>query len=170
MLRAVLGVVLAAALLGVVTPALDDARATRTERLAERELDRVASAAVTLEREEAPGARRTLTVALPGGSPTAAPLAVVALGGLPAEWSANGPATVADADDRDVFAFRVAGGRRHVRRVGTDLRVRREGRIADDERPLVLRGGDTYAVTLRLRRLDGQRVVVVSVREASGGG
>lgn len=163
MLRAVLGVALAVALLAVVTPALDDARATRTERLAERELDRVASAAVTLESEEAPGARRTLTLALPGDSPTAARVSV-ALGGLS---SGRSPA---DTAERDVFAVRVAGDRRLVRRVGTDLRVVREGRVAGDERAVVLRGGATYAVTLRLRRLDGHRVVVASVRSVSGRG
>jgi hypothetical protein len=170
-LRVVLGVALAAALLAATTPALDDARATRTERLAERELDRVARAAVTLASEEAPGARRTLTVSLPGDSPTARPLAV-ALGGVPdgEEGPAGGGTAVADTAERDVFAVRVAGGRWTVRRVEADLRASKEDRIVGDDRPLVLRGGETYAVTLRLRRLDGRRVVVVSVRSAAGGG
>lgn len=164
MLRVVLAAALAVALVAAVTPALDDARATRTERLAQRELDRVGAAVTTLAREEAPGARRTLELAFPADSPTAAPLAFVALGGLPAEEP-----TEVDAADRDVLAFRVAGGRRTVQRVSADLRVVRDGEVsADDGRALVLRSGGTYAVTLRLVRSDGRRIVVVSVGSSRG--
>ncbi|NHN58071.1 MULTISPECIES: hypothetical protein [Halorussus] len=158
MLRLVLAAALAVALVAAVTPALDDARATRTERLAGRELDRVGAAAASLAREESPGARRTLDLSLPTGSPTAAPLTFVALGGLP-----DGESTASDAAGRDVLAFRVAGGRRHVRRVAVDLRVVRDGRISEDDRTIVLRSGGSYAVTLRLVRSDGRRIVVVSV-------
>ncbi|UPV73320.1 hypothetical protein M0R89_12275 [Halorussus limi] len=164
MLRLVLGVALAAALVAAVTPALDGARATRTERLAERELDRVAAAATTLAAEDAPGARRTLTVSLPARSPTSAPLAVVALGGVPdGELPEGDPSAVTDSAERDVFAFRVADAPRQVRRVGTDLRAVRDGAVAEsDAAVLVLRGGKTYKVTLRLVPLDGRRTVVVS--------
>lgn len=171
MLRAVLGVALAVALVATATPALEDARADRTERLTERELGRVGTAAETLAREEAPGARRTLTLSLPDDSPTAVPLAFVALGGLPDGASAVGRTAVSDTEattatdtvERDVLAFRVAGGPRHVRRVEADLRVGREdGRPVEDSRALVLRGGGTYEVTLRLVRLDGRRTVIVS--------
>jgi hypothetical protein len=169
-LRVVLGVALAVALVAAATPALEDARTDRTERLAERELGRVGTAAESLAREEAPGARRTLTLSLPIDSPTAAPVAYVALGGLPAdesavEESAVEESAVTDTAERDVLAVRVAGGRRHIRRVGVDLRVVRDGtRSTADSRALVLRDGGTHEVTLRLVRLGGHRVVVVSIR------
>lgn len=165
MLRAVLGIALAVALVAAATPALEDARTDRTERLTERELDRVGTAAATLAREEASGARRTLTLSLPTDSPTGTSLAYVALGGLPDGASEVGESTATDTAERDVLAFRVAGGRHHVRRVEADLRVVRDGtRSVEDSRPLVLRGGGTYEVTLRLVRLDGRRTVVVSIR------
>mgnify|MGYP000438608642 CR=1 FL=1 len=164
MLRLVLAVALAVALVAAATPALDDARATRTERLAERELDRIEAAATTLASEDAPGARRTLAVSLPDRSPTTAALDVVAIGGVPDEESVQGQSVRAnDSAERDVMAFRVAGAPRHVRRVGTDLRVVRDGAVAEsDATALVLRGGESYAVTLRLVRLDGRPTVVVS--------
>ena len=144
MLRVVLSVALAAALLATVAPALDDARATRTERLTERELGRVESAALTLAREEEPGARRILRISLPEDSPTTAPLAFVALGGVPDEVAS------ADTADDDLFAYRVAGGRTRVRRIEADLRVVREGEtVESDSRALVLRAGGIYRLTLR---------------------
>jgi hypothetical protein len=67
--------------------------------------------------------------------------------------------------ERDVLAVRVAGGRRHIRRVGVDLRVVRDGtRSTADSRALVLRDGGTHEVTLRLVGLGGHRVVVISIR------
>ncbi|WP_135825611.1 DUF7311 family protein [Halorussus ruber] len=175
MIRVLLGVALAVALVAVTTPALEEARASRTERLTERELDRVGTAVEELAREEAPGARRTLTLSLPGDSATEAPLSFVALGGVPDGASADERGSVSEADTaaRDILVFRVAGGRRHVRRVGADLRVVRGGtgrgvrdgtRSTADSRALVLRGGATYEVTLRLVRADGRRIVVVAVR------
>ncbi|WP_435179680.1 DUF7311 family protein [Halorussus sp. AFM4] len=165
MLRLVLAAALAVALVAAVTTAVDDARATRTERLAGRELDRVGATAATLAREESPGARRTLDLSLPADSPTAAPLAFVSLGGLPGEETIR-----ADTAGRDVLAFRVADGRRHVRRVAADLRVVRGGRTSDDDRQaLVLSSGGSYAVTLRLVRSDGRRTVVVSIGSSRDG-
>jgi hypothetical protein len=170
-LRVVLGVALAVALLAAVTPALEDARADRTERLAERELNRVGTAAETLAREEAPGARRTLTVSFPSNSPTTVSLASVALGGVSDSSSAVGARAVTDANataatdtaERDVLAFQIAGGPRHVHRVETDLRVvRANGGLGTDSQALLL-GGGTYEVTLRLVRLEDRRIVVVSV-------
>lgn len=160
MLRLVFAVALAVALLATATPALEDARATRTERLTERELGRVETAALALARGEAPGARRTLRISLPGDSPTAASLAFVALGGLP-----DGAKNI-DTADGDVFAYRVAGGRTRVRRVETDLRVVLGGDpVESDSRALVLRGGGTYRLTLRLVRLDGRPTIFVETTE-----
>jgi hypothetical protein len=163
----VLAVALAAAMLAVVTPALEDARATRTERLAARELGRVEAAAEALAREESPGARRTLSVSLPGESPTAAPLAFVALGGVPnAKSGENGEMT--DGAGRDLLAYRIAGGSTVVRRIGVDLRVVRDGqRVESDAQPLVLRDGESYRLVLRLVRVRGRPTVVVGVRDSS---
>ena len=185
MLRTVLAVLLAAALISAANPALESARTTRTERLTAGELDRIETAARSLVREESPaplddpGPRRTLTVSLPGESPTAAPVEYVALGGLPDERSVE-EASVADTAERDVFASRVGGGRRRVRRVGFDLAVAvpadgdstdenpTDGdsgwKIEPDAVPVVLRGGATYRLTLRLVRLDGRPTVLVTVR------
>lgn len=171
MLRVVLSVALAAALLAAVAPALDDARATRTERLTERELGRVETATLTLAREEEPGARRTLSVSLPSDSPTTAQLAFVALGGVP-----NGVATPdgvggerADTADGDVFAYRVAGGRTRVCRIEADLRVVREGEIVEsDSRALVFRGDGTYRLRLRLVRVGDRPTVLVTIASDSG--
>ncbi|WP_135827953.1 DUF7311 family protein [Halorussus halobius] len=170
MLRLVLGVALAAALLGAVAPALEDARATRTDRLAARELDRVAAAAESLAREEAPGARRTLDLSLPGDSPTTAPLAFVALGGVPSGETAPVDRRGARTDDeRGVLAYRLAGGPVEVRRVGLDLRAGGDGtRGESDSRALVLRGGGTYHLTLRLVRNRGRPTVAVAVGRSVG--
>jgi hypothetical protein len=158
-LRLVLAVALAASLVAVATPPVEDARTTRTERLTERELGRVAAAADSLVREEDPGARRTLRLSLPGESPTEARLAYVSLGGIP-----DGESAV-DTGESDVLAYRVAGGRHHVLRVETDLRIVREGRpTGSDSRPLVLRGGESRRLTLRLGRHDGRPVVMVERR------
>lgn len=164
MLRLVLAVALAAALLAVVTPALEDARATRTERLTARELGRIESAAEALVHEESPGARRTLTVSLPARSPTAAPLAFASLGGIPDRTAAGATSETADTSGWDLLAYRIAGGSTVVRRVGVDLRVVRDGEtVASDSRALVLSGGETYRLTLRLVRIRGRLTVVVGV-------
>ncbi|WP_132057425.1 DUF7311 family protein [Halorussus amylolyticus] len=170
MLRTVLAVALAVALVAAATSALDSARTARSERLTEAELDRIEAAAESLVSEESPaepgtpGPRRTLTVSLPGESLTTAPVALVALGGIPGGNSA------ADTDERDAFASRIDGGRHRVRRVGFDLRAavptenNRGWRLAPDDGPLVLRGGETHRVVLRLVRIDGRPTVVASAR------
>lgn len=166
MLRLVLGVALAATLLGTVAPALEDARTARSERLVARELDRVAAAAESLAREEAPGARRTLELSLPGGSPTAAPVAFVALGGVPGERTAadRRRRTATDDADRDLLAYRLAGGPVERRRVDAALRPVEGGpRVESASQLLVVRGGGTYHLTLRLVRNRGRATVAVVV-------
>lgn len=156
-LRLLLAVALAVALVAAATPAIDSARVSRSELLVERDADRLAAAATTLAAEESPGARRTVTVSVPARSPTAAAVTLT-VGGV-----AGRDEDVTDSTTTDVLAFRVAGGRRHVHRVGTDLRVVRDGEVAEsDAAAVLLRGGETYAVTLRLRRVDGRRTVVVA--------
>lgn len=169
MIRTVLAVALAVALVGAATPALDAARTTRSERLTAAELDRVEAAADGLVREESPakpnepGPRRTIDLEIPGDSPTTAPVAYVALGGRPEE-------SAAETDRSDLFAFRVAGGPDRIRRVGFDLRVgvRDDSdslpHVEPDGLPVVLRGGGTYRLVLRLRESGGRPTVVLTVR------
>lgn len=185
MLRTVLAVALAAALVAAANPALESTRTTRTDHLVAGELDRIETAAQVLAREESPAPlgdpapRRTLTVSIPGESPTSAPVDYVALGGLPGGPSPE-KAPVADTADRDVFAFRVSGGRQRVRRVDFDFRAAipadadpsdenstdgdSRWRVESDAIPIVLRGGATYRLTLRLVRLDGRPTVLATVR------
>lgn len=180
MLRTVLAVVLAAALVATANPALESARTTRTERLVAGELDGIETAARSLVREESPAPlgdpapRRTLAVSIPGESPTTAPVEYVALGGRPGKAPAEEP-PAADTPERDVFGSQVSGGRQRVRRVDFDLRaaVPTDGgptdgdpgwRIESDGTPIVLRGGETYRLTLRLVRLDGRPTVLATVR------
>jgi len=169
-IRTVLSVALAAALAAAAAPAVDDARTARTERLVAGELDRVAAAAEELAREESParpdalGPRRTLTVSLPSGSPTAAPVASVALGGR-ADGPATGPPPTAEAGADGVLVAAVEGGRLQVRRTGVALRAAESvadgRRVSADRRPLVLRAG-THRLVLRLVSLDGRPVVLVA--------
>lgn len=166
MLRAVLAVALAAAILAATFPALDSARTTRAETLTATELDRVEATGESLVREEdavaldAAGARRTLSVSVPDASPTSAAVAYVSLGGVPGDEPLAD--SVADGNASDLLAYRLAGGDRRVRQVGFDLRVVRNGRVLGDDRQLVLRGDDRR-LTFRLVRLDGRPTVLVGV-------
>ena len=160
MLRAVLAVVLSVAVVGVVAPALEDARVARGERQTEGELARVEAAVAELARGENVGARRTLTLSLPTRSVTRAPVAYVAVGGV-----SRGP-KAADTGQTDVLVSRVAGGDAHVVRVPAELVVVTDSRSPDDDRPLVARGG-TVRLTLRLVR-DGEEPVVEVERSEPG--
>lgn len=172
MLRLVLAVALAAVILAVVAPALQDARATRTERLTARELGRIESAAETLAHEESPGARRMLTVSFPARSPTAAPLAFASLGGVPDRTAAGVTSRTADSAEQDLLASQITGAKTVIRRVEVDMRVVRDGETAaSDSQALVLAGGETYRLTLRLVRIRGRPTVIVGVgRSLPGSG
>jgi hypothetical protein len=164
-IRTVLSVALAVALLGVATPAIDDARTTRTSQLVEEDLTNVVRAATDLVAREdavpvtARGARRAVAVTLPVRSVTSAGVSYVAIGGVP---DGNRPP---DTNQTDVLAYRVAGGPRHVVTVGLDVRVAdRDERwhVEPDAEPLVLRGTGDVQVVLTLVRLDGDPTVVVT--------
>lgn len=108
MIRAVLAVLLAVALLGVSFPVLEDARKERSSTLAESQLDAIEAAAVELvDSEEAVelddsgsitagdetsvppdhyvASRRSLSVDVPNRGLTEAPVEYVAIGGVPPE-------------------------------------------------------------------------------------
>lgn len=157
MLRVVLAVVLALALLGVARPVVDDARAERTGRLAEGELARVTERATGLagSEETGPGGapRRVVTLSVPDGGLAAAPIDFVAIGGVPVCGTSR------DTPHGDVVAYRVQGGDTRVGHVPVDLRVVTDDRVRGDEDPLVLRGD--ARVSLSLVDSEGGRTVLV---------
>lgn len=162
MLRTVLAVVLAVVIVGIVAPALEDARVTRGESRTEIELARVETAVTELAQEENVGARRSLKLRFPAETVTRAPVAFVAVGGVPNQR------TAADTDRSDVLAYRVSGGDMSVVRLPVDLLVLNDGNSASDDHALVVRGGTTR-LTLRLLR-DGDRPVVAVRRFKTGDG
>ena len=149
MLRAVLAVLLAAALVGVSMGALQDARQTRSDRLAAGEVGALRDAAVGLQQSAAPApraavaARRVVDVAVPTGGFTEAPVAYVAVGGRP------GKPVPGDDGGSDVVAYRLADGPPRTTRLPVDVRA--AGRGGDDT-PLVLRGPARVALSLVERR------------------
>lgn len=72
MIRALLAVVLAAALLAASLPAVESAAADRTAASLDREVDRLERAGHSLLADDDPGARRIVSVSLPAASLAAA--------------------------------------------------------------------------------------------------
>ena len=68
MIRALLAVSIAAALLAASLPAVESAAADRTAAAIDRDVDRIERAGASLLAADDPGARRIVTVSLPGGS------------------------------------------------------------------------------------------------------
>lgn len=159
MLRVVVAVALAVALLGVSQPAIEDARANAAERAVERELVEIERAIADLRMEAAvpygqPGARRVVVLDLPERSFGSAGVAYVAVGGLP-----NG-----DGDGgSNLLAYGVADRPPTVLRLDADLRVERSRGGVEwlDDDPLVLRDGGRHRLAFVPVRSDGRRVVVV---------
>ncbi|WP_435317485.1 DUF7311 family protein [Haloarchaeobius sp. TZWSO28] len=133
--RPVLSVVLALALLAVTAPALDDAREHRSDQQVSTDLVRLERAADGLaaseDRTVGAGARRVVTVRLPGDAWTTREVAWVAVGGVPG-----------DPDSR-LLSYRLAGGPVQQVRTGVALHT------ADDT-PLVLDGSGSYRLVLTL--------------------
>jgi hypothetical protein len=163
-LRVVLAVVLAVAVLAVALPVVERARTQRSADLAEGSLARVAERATGLAAtDEATGggaARRVVSVTVPAGGPGTTRVAYLAVGGAP------DCATPRDASGGDVVAYRLRGGPTRVRHLPVDLRVRTDGRLRDDDDPLVLR--DDARLVLSLVGTDGgSRVVVERDRQTT---
>jgi hypothetical protein len=148
-LRYVLAVVVATAILAVSLPALDAARIDRSEAAVDAELDSVVDRVERFVAEETAvppdvaGARTVVTLNLPVRSWSAAGVDHVTLG-----RSSSGHAR---------FAWSVAGGRRHTRRV-PDIRLA----LAADAQTIVFSSGGRHRLRLRLVRYDGEPVVVAS--------
>ena len=151
MLRLVLAVVLAGALLAATIPALEDGRATATDRRLRGELTSLRNVARELARTNDPvapgrrGARRVVVLTVPDGV-AAASVAYVELGG----------------DGGSTLAYALAGGPRHELRLG-GLDVRTTG---SGSGPLVLREGGRYRLALELVGVDDGPAIVVRVLDA----
>jgi len=139
-LRVVVAVLLAVAVLGTSLPAVDAARVEAADTHLHGELTAVRTAVADLlvrdDPASGPGARRVVTVDVPGRSWGHAETERVALGG-------------------GVLAWRVDGGRRHTLRAPGRLRV------ADGSAVLVLRRPGQHRLTLALARDERGPVVTV---------
>lgn len=137
MIRAVLAVVLAAALLAASLPAIDDARRERTGTAVHEEVDRLVDAARRMAATDDPGAgaRRVLVVRLPAEGWTAARVDALA-------FRENG-----------TVAWTV-GGRTSERRPPIALRSAGDG-------ALILRGAGPHRLVLSLDGTVAHPVVTV---------
>lgn len=152
MIRAVLAVLLAVALLSASLPAIDAVGQERTAARMDRTVDRIDRAATELLGED-PGPtarlapRRLVTVSLPARSLTTARVERVIIDGG------------ADADDTGRISYSVAGRSPTSRRLTAP--------IATPDGPVVLRGAGDRTLVLRLVR-DGDGSLVVLSRRAAG--
>lgn len=150
MIRLVVAAALAVATLAVALPAVDDARATRTDATIEGTVDRLERAGRSLATTEdatagrATAATRRVEFMLPERSVTAAQPAFVAVGGSP-----DGPG------NRSTVTYAVSSPtrRRHLR---LPLAARTPGG------PVVFREPGRHAVSLALVRGDGGPELVVT--------
>lgn len=158
MLRVVLAVLLATALLGVSTTALADARQERAATLAGGEAAAVTGAVRNLAGTEpatdraSDAARRVLRIDVPTASPTTARVEYLSLGSVP------GRSVDGDDASRDVVAYKLPGGAPQVRWLPVDLRVPGPGGPRPDSVGLVLER--PTRVALSLVRRAGRSVVL----------
>lgn len=179
MLRTVLAVLLAVAIVGIANPAIDDARTTRSDHLVRGELATVERTVHALNETEPAmpvgraGARRVRTVEVPERSRTSAAVDRVTIGGVPDGTTAGAERAGAeqvdtelvDAESGDVLSYaRPNGSWKTIRLDDVDLRVARhqggELRVESDGTPLVLRPG-THRLVFRPVKIDGRRAVLV---------
>jgi len=160
-LRAVLAVLLAAALLAVGAGAVEETRQSRADALADGAAGRLSSVVEALDRRGTPtdrpatAPRRTLSLSLPTGTVRTAAASLAVGGG-----------TGGDRPGRDPLVTRVAGERRTTTWLPLEVRAVGEDGLAPDDEPLVLRG--EASVTLWL--LTGADGPVVAVSRGDGRG
>lgn len=145
MIRAVLAVALAAALVALALPAIDDARERRADRQVRAEVAAIERAADSLlaadETSPGPGAKRVLSLSLPEASWTVAGVENFAVRG-----GAGHPGR------RSAVSY-VVGGR--SRRIAVDAP------LYVPDCPVSLAGGGDRRVVLELVRVDGRPAVAV---------
>lgn len=168
MIRVLLTVLLAAALVGASLPAIEDARAARAARTAERDAATLRAAATELVRESDPvprgigggtgvaGARVSVRVRVPAPTFAGAGLTYLAIGSHPSgSLRADGP-------ESDAVVYRIGDRPPRVLALPVDLRAIRGGRLRGDAVPLVLRGDERLA--LGYARVDDGSAVTVARR------
>ncbi|MEF8781870.1 MAG: hypothetical protein V5A39_03095 [Haloarculaceae archaeon] len=149
MLRVVVAVALAAALLGASMPAVDAARVDNAEARVGAEIEGLARTAERLQKRNdpsppgVPGARRTVTLHMPGPSWGSASLDYLSIPGSAARPGAS---------DHTTVTWRVQGGRRVTRRLSVPLSGPGTG--------LTIQGGGSRRIVLELTRRDGEPVVL----------
>jgi len=161
MLRVVVAIVLAVALLAVSLPALETARHDHSEQRVSAALDRLTATVQDVHAREAAvgegmdGARRVVTVRLPARTWTDAGIEYLAIGAHPDRHGV-------DETNESTFVWQVTGNEPRERRL-TDIPV--EADTDGGENPLVIRepGIHRLAVTVSERR--NRTVVVVEQLE-----
>jgi hypothetical protein len=177
-IRVVLGVVLAVALLTAATPGVERARVAESETALDRSADALRRATAGLAADDATavgvrGARRIVTVRVPGRPWAEAAVDYLAVGCEPARCAtadagsdrmADSGAAEAESgsegrgrvpgDAADVVSYRIRGrSARRVRASGIDLRF--------PDGPIVLTEPGRHRLTLALARDGAEPVVVV---------
>ncbi|PSQ42902.1 hypothetical protein BRD17_07575 [Halobacteriales archaeon SW_7_68_16] len=142
LIRLLVAVGMAVAIVSIVGPALDDARTAVSADAIRSEIAdlRVAGGSLRAHEERArAGARRVVVIDLPERSPTRAGVRRLVLGTA---------RTAPDGPESDVVSYRL-GGRERTIRLAHDLRVRRtDGTLAPDGVGLTLRGGGDHRVVV----------------------
>jgi hypothetical protein len=148
MLRVVVAVALAVALLGVAMPAVDSARVDHADARVATALDRLAATAERLRARNDPsppgtaGARRMITLHLPGPSWASARLETLS---VPATTAGRGPS------GRGTVTWRVEGGGRRTRVLSAP--------VVGPDGGLTVRGGGSRQLVVELVREGGRAVV-----------
>lgn len=150
--RLVLAVVVAAALLGAAVPVVEDARHDLATTIADRSVQTLADAVDDLHRSSDP---------VPRGVP--GPIRVVQV-----EVPADGTITVGaattdpaiDGPSGDVIAYRVSTNATGREPVDVDVRSVENGRVSPDDDALEIR--ETGRVVLRYVLVDGEPTVTVA--------
>lgn len=165
-LRTVLAVVLGAALLAAATPAIEYARADRTDAQLrdsvtsiERALDSLSDDETTPESVD--GARRTVTVTIPERSWTTTDVEYVRIETAPGDGSTT-------TDRSSAFRTSVDGLSVHYRigdRSEQTVRVTAPVRVdTADGAPIRLTSSGSHALVLQLEQFEGESTVVVEHR------
>lgn len=161
MIRLVIAVTLATALLGATQPALDDARTVRADELVRGDLEHARNAVESMVATDDPvpvshlAARRVVSIRLPERSAASAPV----------EYAAIDP-----AESGGAFTYQLADGSKQQLTIDTPVRVahRTDGELTvrPPSEPLVLRSAGTYRLAFDFVQLNGRPTVLVHPLDA----
>lgn len=155
--RYVLAVVLALAIVGTALPLIDDVRRSTARASADQSVERLRGAIRALVERSDPtvapfAAGRSITITLPDRDVGTVGVDWIAIGGIPDRVGPTEP------NGSDVIAYSVAGEVHHVVLSDIELRVITRSQRQTDEIPLVIDASTTLRLTYRL---DGNLSVVV---------